>query len=88
MSFEQGKIMNKIYTAFIFVISVFLLSNYFPETTVTKQKYEVVLTKSMTEKEEIAIFAGGCFWCMEHPFEDLPGVTQAISGYTGGKKEK
>ncbi len=31
-----------------------------------------------------AIFAGGCFWCMEPPFEKLPGVLAVISGYTGG----
>jgi len=31
-----------------------------------------------------AAFAGGCFWCMVHPFEVLPGVTQVISGYAGG----
>ncbi|MBN2333763.1 MAG: peptide-methionine (R)-S-oxide reductase MsrB [Deltaproteobacteria bacterium] len=31
-----------------------------------------------------ATFAGGCFWCMEHPFEKLGGVDQVISGYTGG----
>jgi len=31
-----------------------------------------------------AIFAGGCFWCMEHPFEELDGVHEVISGYTGG----
>ena len=31
-----------------------------------------------------AIFAGGCFWCMEYEFEKLPGVIDAISGYTGG----
>ena len=36
---------------------------------------------------ERAIFAGGCFWCMEPPFEKLPGVSKVISGYTGGKKE-
>ena len=35
---------------------------------------------------ERAIFAGGCFWCMEPPFEKLPGVSKVISGYTGGKK--
>ena len=34
-----------------------------------------------------ATFAGGCFWCMEHPFEELDGVTQVISGYTGGHKD-
>jgi peptide-methionine (S)-S-oxide reductase len=31
-----------------------------------------------------AIFAGGCFWCMVHPFDELDGVTQVLSGYTGG----
>ena len=35
---------------------------------------------------EIAVFAGGCFWCMEPPFERLPGVVSAVSGYTGGEK--
>ena len=34
-----------------------------------------------------ATFSGGCFWCMEPPFEKLPGVSKVISGYTGGKKE-
>ena len=31
-----------------------------------------------------ATFAGGCFWCMEPPFENLPGVRSVTSGYTGG----
>jgi peptide-methionine (S)-S-oxide reductase len=31
-----------------------------------------------------AVFAGGCFWCMESDFEKLPGVTDVISGFTGG----
>ena len=38
-------------------------------------------------KYEKATFAGGCFWCMEHPFETLPGVSEVISGYTGGQKK-
>jgi len=35
-------------------------------------------------KTAIATFAGGCFWCMEAPFESLPGVLTTTSGYTGG----
>jgi peptide-methionine (S)-S-oxide reductase len=34
-----------------------------------------------------ATFAGGCFWCMEAPFEDLKGVVSVTSGYTGGSKK-
>ncbi len=37
-------------------------------------------------KFETATFAGGCFWCMEPPFEKLPGVKEVISGYTGGNE--
>src|SRR2546430_14778801 len=32
-----------------------------------------------------AIFAAGCFWCTEEAFEKVPGVIEAVSGYTGGK---
>ena len=34
-----------------------------------------------------AIFAGGCFWCMEPPFDKLDGVTSTISGYIGGDQK-
>jgi len=33
---------------------------------------------------ETALFAGGCFWCVESDFESVPGVLTAVSGYTGG----
>ena len=33
----------------------------------------------------LAIFAGGCFWCMEGPFDNVPGVESTIAGYTGGR---
>ena len=39
-------------------------------------------TQAMADK---AVFAGGCFWCMESDFEKLDGVTDVISGFTGGK---
>jgi peptide methionine sulfoxide reductase msrA/msrB len=35
---------------------------------------------------QVAILAGGCFWCTEAAFDDLPGVVEALSGYTGGEK--
>lgn len=35
----------------------------------------------------VATFAGGCFWCMEGPFESLPGVISVLSGYTGGTRQ-
>ncbi len=34
--------------------------------------------------QQEAVFAGGCFWCLEHDLEDLPGVSSVESGYTGG----
>lgn len=34
-----------------------------------------------------ATFAGGCFWCLEQPFDQLPGVASTVSGYTGGDVE-
>jgi peptide-methionine (S)-S-oxide reductase len=33
----------------------------------------------------VATFSGGCFWCMEHPFDELEGVVSTTSGYTGGR---
>jgi len=36
------------------------------------------------EEVRSAIFAGGCFWCVESDFDRIPGVVKTISGYTGG----
>jgi peptide methionine sulfoxide reductase msrA/msrB len=38
-------------------------------------------------KYDKATFAGGCFWCMQPPFEKLKGVAEVVSGYTGGTGE-
>ena len=41
----------------------------------------------VSEKWAVATFAGGCFWCMEGPFDDIDGVKATISGYTGGAEK-
>lgn len=42
-------------------------------------------TTSTKSDTAVAIFAGGCFWCMEPPFDQTPGVISSTSGYTGGR---
>lgn len=44
------------------------------------------LVFSEATKAETAVFAGGCFWCMEPPFESLKGVDAVVSGFSGGEK--
>jgi peptide-methionine (S)-S-oxide reductase len=46
------------------------------------------LTGGMSQAAETktAIFAGGCFWCMEAAFDKVPGVTETVSGYAGGSR--
>jgi methionine-S-sulfoxide reductase len=39
-----------------------------------------------TLRQDTAIFAGGCFWCVEHDLRAIPGVTNVVSGYSGGDK--
>jgi methionine-S-sulfoxide reductase len=38
-------------------------------------------------KIEKAVFAGGCFWCMQNPYDELKGVVSTAVGYTGGNKD-
>ncbi len=49
----------------------------------------VFLTVTVSAGAELAkaTFAGGCFWCMQPPFEKLGGVVEVISGYTGGSSK-
>jgi len=42
---------------------------------------------AIAQATETATFAGGCFWCMEHPFDELNGVISTTSGYSGGHKD-
>lgn len=53
-------------------------------STAESQKEDVSMSSKDTTLET-ATFAGGCFWCMEPPFEKLDGVVDVVAGYTGGK---
>ena len=46
----------------------------------------IVATKPAPAGLEKAAFAGGCFWCMQGPYDNLPGVVSTTVGYTGGEK--
>lgn len=61
--------MNKILATFSVILSILLCSAIRPASTAALQK---------------ATFAGGCFWCMEAPFDKLDGVISVTAGYTGG----
>jgi peptide-methionine (S)-S-oxide reductase len=43
-----------------------------------------IVAPAHAQKTEKAIFAAGCFWCTEAAFQEVEGVTSAVSGYTGG----
>ncbi len=45
------------------------------------------LELQVLEPYAVATFAGGCFWCLEQPFERLVGVIEVVSGYSGGDEE-
>ena len=46
--------------------------------------FNATAAKQMEQELDTATFSGGCFWCMEQPFDMLPGVIKTIPGYTGG----
>ena len=45
----------------------------------------LLLSSSLLAANATATFAGGCFWCMEPPFDKLDGVISTTSGYMGGR---
>jgi peptide-methionine (S)-S-oxide reductase len=59
----------------IHFLAAIALAMLLPQTAASQQ----------TKTEAVAIFAGGCFWCVEADFDAVPGVIETISGYTGGK---
>ena len=66
------------------VVLSFLAMSMCKSEDVSMEKESATMKDTRYEK---ATFAGGCFWCMEPPFENLEGVIGVVPGYTGGEKE-
>src|SRR5438093_12482588 len=64
-----------------------LISAFLPLILATTTGAEEGGKNADSRKFQIATFAGGCFWCMEPPFDKLEGVISTTSGYTGGHKK-
>ncbi len=60
--------------------------NIFKTSFVALSAITAASTASAADKET-AIFAGGCFWCVESDFEAVKGVTDVVTGYIGGSAE-
>ena len=60
-----------------------LFANSYDEEADIKKRAEA----RKNEKYEKAVFAGGCFWCMQPPFDFLDGVITTTAGYTGGPEK-
>lgn len=71
-----------------FLILILTILFYSSQLNAQEKKMETnnqIITKQMQNGNEIATFAGGCFWCTEALFLNLKGVVSVTSGYTGGK---
>lgn len=69
------------------ILSIFLCSAFSCQSKSKMHKEYVKLEGSQMENREVAILAGGCFWCVEAPLLLLEGVDTVVSGYIGGHIE-
>ncbi len=73
----------KHYTLILLAAALTACSSASTEAQTPKSSNTVMASTSLPAGADTAIFAGGCFWCVESDFEKLPGVYEVISGYTG-----
>jgi peptide-methionine (S)-S-oxide reductase len=71
---------------YIHILLVLTLS-FFTSCAQSKKDKRAAAEYVMKPNEKMAVFASGCFWCVEAIFESVEGVNEVISGYCGDKKE-
>jgi len=82
---KSGRYSSNLLWAVLGVLILLIAVSGFRDSVTTKSPVKKEM-QPMPNNLEIATLAGGCFWCMEPPFEQLTGVYEVISGYTGGKE--
>ncbi len=72
----------------LLMLSIVLMASNCSEKSIPKEpKAENTMNRGVKDGEKSAVFASGCFWCVEAVFESVKGVNEAVSGYAGGKAE-
>lgn len=69
-----------------FIAVIFVITGCAPVESQNKEQTSQKYSEFQSGDYKKALFAGGCFWCMEEPFEGIPGIKAVFSGYTGGNK--
>ncbi len=75
-------VFKNFFLKFTFIVSLLAGSSWILMASPESEKQNAA-----PESAAKATFAGGCFWCMEHPFDELKGVYSTTSGYIGGHKK-
>jgi len=81
---EEGKMFAKSVLGILALAAAALL---FTNGPLTEKPVKEKVPMPNDAVPQTAVFAGGCFWCVEANFEKVDGVIEAVSGYTGGHKE-
>lgn len=88
MSLRKIVVMIALPIVIVGILIYLMYSWFYKDKIIEAQEVKEAIIENISTLTEsdvaVATFAGGCFWCMEPPFEKLDGVLSVVSGYTGG----